>query len=276
VRAPACCEYLVIVAAVAAVLVAVVVPLVVRLALSPLDDMTRLARGVAGGRRGERLWPDAADTELGRTAAAFDDMLDALEGAEQRALASEAGMRRFVADAAHELRTPIAGIAAAAEAALQNPNGDHETRQRLLVVLGREAHHAGRLIDDLLDLARIDTGLTLHPDVTDIRHVVVEQVERAQLLHPDLVLRVEGPSTTAPVDAARIGQVVANLLNNACAVTPAGGTVRVVVSRPPGAVSLAVHDAGPGVPAADRERIFDRLVRWKQLGIGETEAQASD
>jgi two-component system, OmpR family, sensor kinase len=252
---------LIIVAAVAAVLVAVVVPLVVRLALSPLDDMTRLARGVAGGRRGERLWPDAADTELGRTAAAFDDMLDALEGAEQRALASEAGMRRFVADAAHELRTPIAGIAAAAEAALQNPNGDHETRQRLLVVLGREAHHAGRLIDDLLDLARIDTGLTLHPEVTDIGHVVVEQVERAQLLHPDLVLRVEGPSTTAPVDAARIGQVVANLLNNACAVTPAGGTVRVVVSRPPGAVSLAVHDAGPGVPAADRERIFDRLVR---------------
>jgi signal transduction histidine kinase len=255
---------LIIVAVAAAVLVAVLVPVVVRFALSPLDDMTRLARGVVSGRRGERLWPDAADTELGRTAAAFDDMLDALEGAEHRALASEAGMRQFIADAAHELRTPIAGIAAAAEAALQNPDGDLQNRQRLLVVLGREAHHAGRLIEDLLDLARIDTGLTLHPEDTDIRHVVVQQVERAQLLHPDLSLRVEGPSVTATVDAARIGQVLANLLNNACEVTPEGGTVRVVVSQRGREVVVSIHDDGPGVPAEERERIFGRLIRLNE------------
>jgi two-component system OmpR family sensor kinase len=255
---------LIIVAVVAAVLVAVTVPLVVRRALSPLDDMTRLARGVAGGRRGERLWPDAADTELGRTVAAFDDMLDALEGAEQRALSSESAMRRFVADAAHELRTPIAGIAAAAEAALQNPDGDLENRQRLLVVLGREAHHAGRLIEDLLDLARIDTGLTLHPEDTDIRHVAVQQVERARLLHPDLSLRVEGPSVTVNVDAARIGQVLANLLNNACEVTHEGGTIRVVVSQRGRGVVVSVHDDGPGVPVEDQERIFGRLIRLNE------------
>jgi two-component system OmpR family sensor kinase len=256
---------LIIVAVAAALLVSVVVPLVARLALSPLDDMTRLARGVAGGRRGERLWPDAADTELGRTATAFDDMLDALEGAEQRALASEQSMRRFVADAAHELRTPIAGIAAAAEAALQHPNGgDPEAHQRLLVMLGREAHHAGRLIEDLLDLARIDTGLTLQPDVTDLRQVAVEEVERAQLRHPQQLLSVEGPPVIATVDAPRIGQVLANLLNNACAVTPAGGTIRVVISRPAGGVAIAVHDDGPGVPAEDRERIFGRLIRLNE------------
>ena len=256
---------LIIVAVIAAVLVAVAVPLVVRRALSPLDDMTRLARGVAGGRRGERLWPDAADTELGRTAAAFDDMLDALEGAEQRALSSEAGMRRFIADAAHELRTPIAGIAAAAEAVLQHASdGDNEARQRLLVVLGREAQHAGRLIEDLLDLARIDTGLTLHPEATDIRHVLVQQVERARLLHPELSLRVEGQSVTATVDAARIGQVLANLLNNACEVTPEGGTVRVVVSQRGRGAVVSVHDDGPGVPVEDRERIFGRLIRLNE------------
>jgi two-component system, OmpR family, sensor kinase len=253
---------LLIVAAAAVVAVAVIVPLVAKFALSPLDAMTRLARGVAGGQRGERLWPAPADTELGRTATAFDEMLDALEGAEQRALAAKDGMQRFVADAAHELRTPIAGIGAAAEAVLQHPeDGDPEVRQRLLLVLGREARHAGRLIDDLLDMARIDSGLSLHRDTTDVQRIIAEQVERARLLHPELSLHVEVRPTTATVDSARIGQVVANLLNNGCAVTPPGGTVRVVVSRPPGGVTVVVHDAGPGVPAADRERIFDRLVR---------------
>jgi signal transduction histidine kinase len=253
---------LLIVAAAAVAAVGIIVPLVAKFALSPLDDMTRLARSVASGRRGERLWPDAADTELGRTATAFDEMLDALEGAEQRALASNDSMHRFVADAAHELRTPIAGIAAAAEAVLQQPSDvDPDARQRLLVVLGREARHAGRLIEDLLDLARIDSGLSLHRDATDLRQVVDEQAERARLLHPEVSILAEGPASITSADAARIGQVVANLLNNACAVTPAGGTVRVVVSRPRGGVSVTVYDGGPGVPAADRERIFDRLVR---------------
>ena len=253
---------LLIVAAAALVAVAVIVPLVAKFALAPLDAMTRLARGVARGQRGERLWPAPADTELGRTATAFDDMLDALEGAERRALAARDSMHRFVADAAHELRTPIAGIGAAAEAVLQQPgDADPETRQRLLLVLGRESRHAGRLIDDLLDMARIDSGLSLHYDTADIQRIVTEQVERAQLLHPELSLFSDGPPTTTTVDAARIGQVLANLLNNACAVTPAGGTVRVVLSRWSGGVCVAVHDGGPGVPVADRERIFDRLVR---------------
>jgi signal transduction histidine kinase len=251
-----------IVAAAALIAVGAIVPLVVRFALSPLDAMTRLARGVAGGQRGERLSATPANTELGRTASAFDEMLDALEGAEQRALAARDGMQRFVADAAHELRTPIAGISAAAEAVLQQPeDSDPQMRQHLLLVLGREARHAGRLIEDLLDMARIDSGLTLHRETTDIHRIVTEQVDRAQLLHPELSLRVEGTPTVATVDSARIGQVVANLLNNACKVTPAGGTVRAIVSRPPGGVSVTIHDAGPGVSAADRERIFDRLVR---------------
>jgi signal transduction histidine kinase len=253
---------LIIVAVVAALLTAVIVPLVVRYALAPLDDMTRLARGVARGRRGQRLWPQTADTELGRTAAAFDDMLDALEGAERRALASEESMRRFVADAAHELRTPLAGIAAAAEAVLQDAGqGDPEARQRLLVALGREAHHAGRLVDDLLDLARIDTGLPLHEESVDVRQILVDQVERAQLLFPHLHFDVAGPSVTVSVDPARIGQVLANLLNNACEVTPPGETIRTAVRRSQRAVLVSVHDGGPGLAAEDRERVFDRLVR---------------
>src|ERR1700732_2265292 len=243
-------------------IVAVVVPLAVRFGLSPLDTMTRLARDVSAGRRGRRLSAHPGNTELGRTASAFDDMLDALEGAERRALASEEGTRRFVADAAHELRTPLAGISAAAEAVLQLPDdGDPETRQRLLMVLGREAHRAGRIVDDLLDLARIDSGLSLHPEPTDLRQLVEAQVERARLLHPELAIRVDGPAVTVDADPARIGQIVANLLNNACQATPTGAAVRVAVSRSDGDAHVSVCDSGPGVAPGAREQIFGRLVR---------------
>jgi signal transduction histidine kinase len=227
-----------------------------------MDAMTRLARDVSAGRRGSRLSADPVDTELGRTASAFDDMLDALEGAEQRALASEESMRRFVADAAHELRTPLAGISAAAEAVVQMPDdGEPEARQRLLMVLGREAQRAGRIVDDLLDLARIDSGLSLHPEQTDLWHLVEAQVDRGRLLHPQLDIQLEGSAVMVTVDPVRIGQVVANMLNNACQVTPPGGSVLVMVSRADSYGRVAVHDSGPGVPPQHREQIFGRLVR---------------
>jgi two-component system OmpR family sensor kinase len=273
---------LILIAAAAVVLIAVGTPIAVRLALSPLDAMTRLAHSIAGGRRGQRFGPPIANTELGRTATAFDEMLDALEGAERRALASEESMRRFVADAAHELRTPVAGIAAAAEAVLQQPgDADVADRHRLLLLLGREAQRAGRLVEDLLDLARIDTGLSLRRQGTELRALVEGQVERARLLYPTVSLRVEGPPVTAAVDGARIGQVVTNLLNNACGVTPAGGVVRVELSRSGGTAAVAVCDAGPGVVAQDREQIFARLVhtdtprnrRGEGAGLGLTIAR---
>ena len=165
-------------------------------------------------------------------------------------------MRRFVADAAHELRTPIAGIAAATEAVLAQPSdGDPEARQRLLMALGREAHRAGKLVDDLLDLARIDTGLSLQPERTDIRGLVDAQVEHARLLHPQLLLSVEGPSVTFAVDPLRIGQVLANLLSNACRVTPAGAAVRVTVWPTGQEVRVTVSDSVRGGARASRPHL---------------------
>lgn len=241
----------------------------VRYALSPLDAMTNLARSIARGGRGRRLWPTKPDTELGHTAAAFDDMLDALEGAEATAnraeqAATEAAnrTRRFVADAAHELRTPIAGVQAVAEAVLQQPpDADPEEVQRLQLLLVRESRRASQLVDDLLDLARIDSGVELHKENLDLHTIADAQIDRIRLLAPQLTLRVEGPPLPVYADPARVTQILANLLDNAKQATPPDGSITVRLGRNGNFAEVLVIDSGHGVPAADRERIFDRLVR---------------
>jgi two-component system, OmpR family, sensor kinase len=230
----------------------------IRLALSPLDVMTGLARSIAGGRRGGRLRPSRPDTELGRAATAFDEMLDALEGAERTARMSEERTRRFVADAAHELRTPIAGVRAAAEAVVAET--DPARRERLAVLLVRESERAGHLVDDLLDLARIDAGLTLRRVPVDLWALASTQLERVRLVAPEMDAQLIGERVWATGDADRITQVLANLVDNARRAMDGRGALTISVHRA-GPARVLVTDTGPGVPAADRERIFDRLVR---------------
>ncbi len=237
----------------------VVTLLTTRLALAPLDAMTGLARSITRGDRGRRLAPSRTNTELGRTAAAFDDMLDELEGAEATARASEARTRRFVADAAHELRTPLAGVQAVAEAAMA-PELDADERERLHLLLLRESHRAGRLVDDLLALARIDAGIELRREPVELLDLARAEADRVALLAPDRTIAVDGVAVTVPGDPARLGQVVGNLLDNARRHTPSGGRVTVTV-RADAVATVVVTDTGPGVPPAERERIFDRLVR---------------
>ncbi|MEU7527921.1 HAMP domain-containing sensor histidine kinase [Saccharothrix sp. NPDC042600] len=225
---------------------------VVRRALAPLDAMTTLARSIASGGRGHRLNPSRTDNELGRTAAAFDDMLDSLEGSEERT-------RRFVADAAHELRTPIAGVQAVSEAMMQT--GSAEDRERLNLLLVRESRRAGRLVDDLLALARIEAGLELHRERVDLLALAEAEVGRTRLLAPDFDIAASGTSAHVWGDPQRLAQVLANLADNARQATGPSGTVRLHVSTAGSYALLTVTDDGPGVPPEDRERIFDRLVR---------------
>lgn len=231
----------------------VVTLLTTRVALAPLDDMTALARSITRGDRGRRLAPARTDTELGRTAAAFDDMLDELEGAERQARESEARTRRFVADAAHELRTPLAGVQAVAEAAVA-PGLDAEERDRLHLLLLRESHRAGRLVDDLLALARIDAGIELRREPVELLALARTEADRVRLRVPGRSIEVSGSPVTVPGDPLRLAQVLANLLDNA----QRYGAVSVQVGPD---ARVRVSDDGPGVPPADRERVFDRLVR---------------
>ena len=236
--------------------------LTTRFALAPLDAMTGLARSITRGDRGRRLAPSRTDTELGRTAAAFDAMLDELEGAEAAARASEGRTRQFVADAAHELRTPLAGVQAVAEAAIA-PGLPLEERERLHLLLLRETRRAGRLVDDLLVLARLDAGMELRREPVDVLELAEVEAERVRLLAPDRTVEVSGGPAMVSGDAARLGQVLANLLDNARRYSGADGRIDVSVTAN-GWVTVLVADSGPGVPPEDRERIFDRLVRLDQ------------
>lgn len=263
-------------------LAAAALVLVVRGSLRPLESMTALARDIAAGDRGRRLRPTRSRTEIGRVAVAFDEMLDAVEGAERAARAAEstaleaetaavrseqlareaeARVRAFVSDAAHELRTPVAGMQAAADT-LVRASVDRDERERLASHVVREAGRASRLIDDMLLMARVDRGLELDSRPVDLVDVVSLEAERQRIRRPGLELVLDLPAVPTVVhgDPERLSQVVANLLDNAARMS-GDGAVTVEVSRVGSVARVVVSDDGPGVPSSDRERIFDRLVR---------------
>ncbi|SER08835.1 sensor histidine kinase [Microlunatus flavus] len=249
----------------ALVLSGLLVALAVRLALRPLDAMAALAQQISAGARGSRLSPSRTDTEIGRTAAAFDAMLDELEGAEVRARRAEEQTRAFLADAAHELRTPLTGVQAAAETLLQHRDAmSVEEQERLEALLVGEARRAGRLVGDLLAVARLEAGAPTTRTAVDVGALVESEVDRASLLRPGTTL------TSATGDAGRVvvsgdedalRGVLRNLLDNASRAAGEGGHVHVGLRVQPGLAVVDVVDDGPGVAAEDRERIFDRLVR---------------
>ncbi|MFJ4038911.1 ATP-binding protein [Microbacterium sp. NPDC090007] len=246
------------------VLAAGAVTFAVRRSLQPLDQVSQVARAIGAGERGRRLRPTRADTEIGRVATALDDMLDDVVGAEQAAREAERRLRAFLSDAAHELRTPVAGIRAAAET-LVRADLDGPDREMLAAHVAREAARASRLVDDLLTMARIDRGLELARARADLRDLVRAEATRVPLVHPSLRVRVDVPDAEVPVDVDvdRIAQVLSNLVENAARATGGRGAVVLVVDGrgDAGMARVRVIDDGPGVPAADRNRIFDRLVR---------------
>jgi signal transduction histidine kinase len=258
-------QVLLITGAAAIVISAGLVIIAVRLSLSPLTAMARLARTIAGGRRGWRLRPTRPNTELGRTAVAFDEMLDELEGAELRARQAEERTKEFLADAAHELRTPIAGIQAAAESLLHyHDQLSDEERERLQLLLIGETDRASTLVNDLLTAARLDAGLELNRGPIDVIEIIEADLRRARSLHPDVTFLQEGGPVTADADPARLSGILRNLLNNAIRAVDDHGTILITVAQQGEWVIIDVEDDGPGVPEADRERIFDRLVRLDQ------------
>jgi signal transduction histidine kinase len=193
-------------------------------------------------------------------AASFDAMVDSLEDAVAQATRSEAGMRRFLADASHELRTPIAALQATAETLLrQQP--PRPRRDQLEAELARGVQRLGRLVDDLLNLARLEAHEPLRAETVDLMQVGESLVSESRARSPARIsIAHEGPATVIG-DPDALTRALRNLLDNAITAGGDAGAVRLEVRGSPTAVKVTITDDGPGVPADDRERIFDGFVR---------------
>jgi two-component system, OmpR family, sensor kinase len=236
-----------------------------RSALQPLAHVGAVAARIADGAHNERLRPDRPETELGRMAAAFDHMVDELEESIARARRSESAMRRFLADASHELRTPIAALQATAETLLRE-QPDRPERDEFEARVAGDAARLGRLVADLLDLARLEANEQLAREPVDVGVVAARAVAEAAGHLPGTAVDVDSDEGAIVLgDADALSRALRNLLDNAITAAGECGRVWVLVERDGGDVLASVEDNGPGVAATERERIFEGFVRLEPV-----------
>ncbi|WP_395728308.1 sensor histidine kinase [Nakamurella sp.] len=266
---------LLIVTGVALVAGAFAVIWIVGRSLRPLDRVAATARQVTTLRldRGEvdlgvRVPARDTDTrtEVGQVGAALNQMLGHVSGALESRQESETRVRQFVADASHELRTPLASIRGYAELARRDEH-DAGTVSHALRRVESESARMSTLVDDLLLLARLDSGRPLSAEDVDLTKLAIDAVSDARVAGPThrWLLDLPQEPVTMTGDGARLHQVLVNLLTNARTHTPAGTVVSCGVRTEPGPggrfAVITVTDNGPGVPAALQPNIFGRFVR---------------
>ncbi|MEU6530468.1 HAMP domain-containing sensor histidine kinase [Streptomyces sp. NPDC046928] len=202
-------------------------------------------------------------TEVGRVGAALNRMLDHVHGALHSRQQSETRVRQFVADAGHELRTPLASIRGYAELTRRGREDVGPDTRHALSRIESEAARMTLLVEDLLLLARLDAGRPLQIERTDLVPLVVDTVSDARAAGMDHTWRLDLPDEPAvvPADAARVQQVLVNLLANARTHTPPGTTITARVQRRGVWVCVDVVDDGPGIPADLLPRVFERFAR---------------
>ncbi|MFE2753790.1 sensor histidine kinase [Actinosynnema sp. NPDC059335] len=245
---------------------------VLRRGLKPLSDMARTAHDIAShdltdsARLPVRAEGGDGGAEVEELRTAFNTMLDHIDTSLAARAAAEQRLRRFIADASHELRTPLTSIRGYADLfryAAANAPGEREAH---LEKLRSEAARMSVLLDDLLLLARLDSAEVETPlrlaegDLAAVAREAADAFRAAHPTHP-LALSVPDGPVRLVFDPLRLRQVVDNLLANAARHTPAGTAVSLSVSAEDGSAVLRVEDAGPGIPPADRPRVFDRFYR---------------
>ncbi len=221
----------------------------------PIAAMRDTAERIAAGDLSARVaLPGGPDDELHSLARSLDAMAAELETARGHE-------RAFLLSVSHDLRTPLTSIRGYAEAITDGIVEDPAERVRAGSIITAEARRLERLVADLLDLARLDAHqFSLHPHRVDTRSVITDAVAGFVPSARDWGLRLEvvqGGPAPADVDPERLAQITANLVENA--LKYAHTTVRVGVDRSDGRFELRVDDDGPGVPPAERERVFERL-----------------
>jgi two-component system, OmpR family, sensor kinase len=227
-----------------------------RRSLRPIGRLTTEAGRIGADRLADRLPEPATRDEVARLARTLNTMLARIE-------TGVAEQRRFVADASHELRTPLAAMRAELEVSLRADDLDPQATAVLRSTV-EEVERLSSIVDALLLLARADEGaLPVHTTPTDLGDVAAAAAERLRPLAAarGVAVEVERGPAPARVDPDRLGQAVGNLIDNAIAFSPVGGTVTVTARAEGDEAVVAVRDRGPGVAPADRERVFDRFQR---------------
>jgi signal transduction histidine kinase len=220
--------------------------------LRPVERIRAEVAEIGGSDLHRRVPVPAADDEVGRLATTMNDMLARVEEGQQR-------QRRFVADASHELRGPLTRMRTELEVDLEHPaTADAEATHRSVL---EEVVGLQQLVDDLLMLARSDGGVT---DVADAGSIDLAELAGAVVSRANgrsgVVVELAGVAAAPAVGRpGELQRAIGNLLDNA--VRHAASTVRVMVSRNLDTVSVAVEDDGEGIPAADRDRVFERFAR---------------
>ncbi|HEX6499805.1 MAG TPA: HAMP domain-containing sensor histidine kinase [Micromonosporaceae bacterium] len=252
--------------AVAVALALVTLQVMAHGATVPLREMTVAAKAMARGDYTRRIHTRSQD-EVGELAAAFNLMAADLAAADRQ-------RRELIANVSHELRTPITALRGLLENIVDGvAQAEPETMRTALT----QTQRLGRLVAELLDLSRLDAGVTpmTREDIAVdgfIRAVVAEAEVNTAGAGRDVGFAVDLPGVpvSVPGDPERLHQVFANLLDNAARHSPPGATVRVRVERHGDEVLFAVVDEGEGIPATERERVFERFTRGERATGGGT------
>ena len=234
----------------------------VRVGLAPLAEVEATAGAITEGELDRRVPGENANTEVGRLARTLNVMLGRIQDAFSARDATEARLRRFVADASHELRTPLAAVSAYAELFDRGARDNPEDLSRAMSGIRTETARMGGLVEDLLLLVRMDEGRPFEQKPVELVGLAAEAVDAARAMGPAWPVRLEAAQPVEVVgDRARLRQVLDNLLSNVRAHTPPGTNAVVYIGVDDGQAVIEVTDTGPGMSHDQVSRAFERFYR---------------
>jgi two-component system, OmpR family, sensor kinase len=235
---------------------------VMRRGLRPIETMASQADAISAGDLTSRVSPHDPQTEVGRLGVALNGMLSRIADFIAEREASQEATRRFFADASHELRSPLASLRANAELYQQGALAERAQVDEAMRRITLEAKRMSGLVDDMLRLARLDQHPGREQELADLSAVLQGCAERARIADPERIWRVTiDPGLVVTGDEELLRRAAVNLLSNVSTHTPAGTVATILAEESDGVITVQVSDDGPGVPAGQLPRIFDRFYR---------------